>query len=48
MKHELLERVALQKASSAGFNLCEWIRAVVETHGALLIVEPKKIELAEA
>lgn len=25
-----------------------WIRAVVDTHGALLVVEPKKKQLAQA
>jgi dynein heavy chain, axonemal len=35
-------------ASKAAGNLSLWIRAVVDTYGALLVVEPKKKQLAEA
>ena len=35
-------------ASKAAGSLSLWIRAVVDTYGALLVVEPKKIQLAEA
>lgn len=48
LKNELLEDKALKSASTPGFNLCCWLKAVVETYGALLVVEPKKKELAIA
>jgi len=35
-------------ASSAAGNLSIWIRSVAETYNALLIVDPKRRELAEA
>ncbi len=35
-------------ASKAAGSLSLWIRAVVDTYGALLVVEPKKKQLAEA
>jgi dynein heavy chain len=35
-------------ASKAAGSLSLWIRAVVDTYGALLVVEPKKIQLAQA
>ena len=35
-------------ASKAAGSLSLWIRAVVDTYEALLVVEPKKIQLAEA
>lgn len=48
LTNELLEDKVLKSASTPGFNLCQWLRAVVETYGALLVVEPKKKELADA
>lgn len=38
----------VKNASNAAFQLSMWIRAVVKTYDALLIVEPKKKELAAA
>ena len=38
----------VKKASSAAYQLSKWIRAVIQTYDALLIVEPKKKELAGA
>ena len=38
----------VKNASNAAFQLSLWIRAVVKTYDALLIVEPKKKELAAA
>lgn len=35
-------------ASKAAGSLSMWIRAVIKTYDALLVVEPKKIQLAEA
>jgi len=35
-------------ASAAAGNLSLWIRAVIETYEALLVVEPKRKELAAA
>ena len=35
-------------ASKAAGSLSMWIRAVIDTYEALLVVEPKKIQLAEA
>lgn len=48
MQEPLLEPKALKQASTNGYNLCKWIRAVIETNNALLVVEPKKKELAIA
>ena len=39
---------AVQKASAAAFGLSKWIRAVVQMYEALLVVEPKKKQLADA
>ena len=36
------------KVSEPAGNLSMWIRACVETYDALVIVEPKRIQLAEA
>jgi hypothetical protein len=38
----------LGSVSQAALNLSLWIRACVETYGALLVVEPKRKSLAEA
>ena len=42
------EKEKVFNASKAAGSLSLWIRAVVDTYGALLVVEPKKIQLAEA
>lgn len=42
------EKDKVFNASKAAGSLSLWIRAVVDTYGALLVVEPKKIQLAEA
>ena len=42
------EKEKVFTASKAAGNLSLWIRAVVDTYGALLVVEPKKKQLAEA
>ena len=42
------EKDKVLNASKAAGSLSLWIRAVVDTYGALLVVEPKKIQLAEA
>ena len=42
------EKEKVFTASKAAGSLSLWIRAVVDTYGALLVVEPKKIQLAEA
>ena len=42
------EKEKVFTASKAAGSLSMWIRAVVDTYGALLVVEPKKIQLAEA
>lgn len=35
-------------ASKAAGSLSLWIRAVIDTYGALLVVEPKKLQLNQA
>ena len=42
------EKDKVFNASKAAGSLSLWIRAVVDTYGALLVVEPKKIQLSEA
>ena len=42
------EKDKVFNASKAAGSLSLWIRAVVDTYGALLVVEPKKIQLAGA
>ena len=42
------EKAKVFNASKAAGSLSLWIRAVVDTYGALLVVEPKKKQLAEA
>lgn len=42
------EKEKVFTASKAAGSLSLWIRAVVDTYGALLVVEPKKLQLAEA
>ena len=42
------EKEKVFNASKAAGSLSLWIRAVVDTYGALLVVEPKKKQLAEA
>lgn len=48
MEHPLLEKDKVFNASKAAGNLMLWLRAVVNTHHALLVVDPKKQELNEA
>jgi dynein heavy chain len=42
------EKDKIIQASSAAHNLSLWIKAVFDTHNALLIVEPKRKKLGEA
>lgn len=42
------EKEKVFSASKAAGSLSLWIRAVVDTYGALLVVEPKKLQLAQA
>ena len=42
------EKDKVYGASKAAGSLSMWIRAVIKTYDALLIVEPKKIQLAQA
>lgn len=42
------EQGKIFNSSSAAGNISIWIRSVVRTYDALLIVEPKRNELAEA
>jgi dynein heavy chain, axonemal len=42
------EKDKVFSASKAAGSLSLWIRAVVDTYGALLVVEPKKKQLSEA
>lgn len=48
MKNPLFEEEKILNASTAAANLSKWIRAVVQTYDALLIVEPKKLQLVGA
>lgn len=48
LKLEEADEEKIFKSSSAAGNIFIWIRNVVETYDALLIVEPKRKELAEA
>lgn len=42
------EKEKVFNASKAAGSLSLWIRAVYDTYGALLVVQPKKLQLAEA
>jgi len=42
------EKDKVFKSSTAAGNLSIWIRTVIETHEALMIVDPKKSQLAQA
>lgn len=42
------EKEKVFTASKAAGSLSLWIRAVIDTYEALLVVEPKKIQLSEA
>ncbi|KAL4494234.1 hypothetical protein ABPG73_018753, partial [Tetrahymena malaccensis] len=48
ISNPLFDEDKIQNASSAAANLSKWIRAVVQTYDALLIVEPKKKQLEKA
>lgn len=48
MENPLLEKEKVFNASKAAGNLSMWLRAVVDTNHALLVVDPKKRELEEA
>ena len=48
MQNPLFEKDKVMNASKAAGNLSCWIRAVVDTYEALLVVDPKRAELAEA
>lgn len=45
---DLFQEDVVKNASSAAYQLSKWIRAVVQTYDALLVVEPKQIELKKA
>lgn len=47
-KNPLFEKDKVFNASKAAGNLSLWIRAVVDTYDALLVVEPKREQLAGA
>lgn len=42
IKNPLFDEDKIVNASTAAANLSKWIRAIVQTYDALLIVEPKK------
>ena len=48
MQNPLFEKDKVMNASKAAGNLSLWIRAVVDTYDALLVVDPKRAELAQA
>jgi len=48
MHNPLFEEEKVKNASFAAYNLSLWIRAVVDTYDALLIVEPKRQKLQGA
>lgn len=48
IKNPLFDEDKISNASSAAANLSKWIRAVISTYDALLIVEPKKKQLDQA
>lgn len=48
MKNPLFEKDRVFNASTAAGNLAQWIRAVLSAYEAVEIIEPKKIQLAEA
>ena len=48
VKNPLFDEDKIANASTAAANLSKWIRAVVQTYDALLIVEPKKKQLEQA
>ncbi len=43
LTNPLFEKEKVFNASKAAGNLSLWIRAVVETYDALLVVEPKRL-----
>jgi dynein heavy chain, axonemal len=45
-QNPLFEKEKVFNASKAAGNLSLWIRSVLETYEALMIIEPKKVELA--
>lgn len=48
LQNPLFEKEKVFNASKAAGNLSLWIRAVVDTYEALLVVEPKRATLASA
>ena len=48
MQNPLIEREKVFNASKAAGNLSLWLRAVVDTYDALLVVDPKRQELKQA
>ena len=48
IQNPLFEKDKVFKASSAAGNLSLWIRAIVDTREALLVVEPKREQLRGA
>lgn len=48
VKNPLFEKDKVFNASKAAGNLSLWVRAVVDTYFALLVVDPKKEQLAVA
>ena len=48
MKMPEFEKERVFNSSTAAGNLSIWIRTVIETHEALMIVDPKKSQLAQA
>jgi len=45
INNPMFEREKVFNASKAAGNLSLWIRAVIETYDALLVVDPKRFEL---
>jgi len=45
LQHPLFEEEKVKKSSFAAYSLSMWIRTVVATYDALMIVEPQRLEL---
>lgn len=48
LEHDMLQMDKVKGASAPCAALLGWINAVIQTNNALLVVEPKKAELAQA
>ncbi len=48
IQNPILEKSNVMKASKAAANLLQWIKAVVNVNEAILLNDPKKLELAQA